>query len=170
LVTAEARAVFAFFRFSLVMYLITDSIDKCVRGNIHCLMPRTQPPFPIPVRRAFRKLGADIRDARRRRRVPTAVLAERAMISRATLGKVERGEPSVSLGIYAAVLYALGLIDRLATVADAREDTVGLALEEERLPKRIARTAHRKKASGRDQSDKVARSEESPEPEPPGPS
>lgn len=83
------------------------------------------------------KLGADVRDARRRRRLPTAVMAERALITRATLHKVERGDPGVSLGIYATVLFVLGLLDRLIDLAAARGDAVGLALEEERLPQRI---------------------------------
>lgn len=98
---------------------------------------RTIPPLPLPVRRALQKVGADIRDARRRRRLPTAVVAERTLITRATLHKVERGDPAVSMGIYATVLFVLGLIERLADVAAASGDTVGLALEEERLPKRI---------------------------------
>jgi len=92
---------------------------------------------PIPVARAIRKLGHDIRDARRRRRIPAAILAERASISRTTLHKVEQGDPGVSLGIYATVLFALGMIDRLADVADPIHDAVGLELEEEHLPKRI---------------------------------
>ncbi len=79
----------------------------------------------------------DIRDARRRRRIPTAVMAERALISRMTLNKVEKGNPGVSLGIYATVLFVLGMTDRLAELADARHDAVGLSLEEERLPQRI---------------------------------
>jgi transcriptional regulator with XRE-family HTH domain len=96
--------------------------------------------LPLPAQRALRKLGGDLRDARRRRRIPAAVLAERASISRTTLVKVERGEPGVSLGIYAAVLFALGLVDRLAELADVRHDPRGLALDEERLPKRIRRS------------------------------
>ena len=95
--------------------------------------------FPIPVQRALRKLGQDIRDARRRRRIPTAILAERASISRTTLVKVEKGEPGVSLGIYASVLFVLGMIDRLGDLTDVRHDELGLALEEERLPDRIRR-------------------------------
>jgi transcriptional regulator with XRE-family HTH domain len=93
--------------------------------------------IPIPVRRALSKLGADIRDARRRRRIPTAVMAERAMIVRATLQKAEKGDPGVSMGTYATLLFVLGLTDRLADLADARYDATGLALEEERLPQRI---------------------------------
>ena len=66
-----------------------------------------------------------------------AILAERASISRMTLNKVEKEEPGVSLGSYATVLFALGMADRLADVADARHDAVGLELEEEHLPERI---------------------------------
>src|SRR5258708_38611033 len=107
--------------------------------------PRKSPPLPIPVTRALRKLGQDLRDARRRRRVPVAILAERASISRMTLNKVEKGDSGVSLGKYATVLFALGMADRLADVADPRHDTVGLELEEERLPERI-RLPRRQKA------------------------
>lgn len=54
--------------------------------------------LPIPAKRALDKLGADIRDARRRRRIPTALMAERAGISRMTLNKIENGDPGVSMG------------------------------------------------------------------------
>jgi len=92
---------------------------------------------PIPVARAMRKLGHDIRDARLRRRIPVAVLAQRASISRMTLSKVEKGHPGVSLGTYATLLFALGMADRLSDLADSRHDKIGLELEEERLPERI---------------------------------
>jgi DNA-binding XRE family transcriptional regulator len=92
---------------------------------------------PVPVTRAVRKLGHDIRDARRRRRIPAAILAERASISRTTLHKVEQGDPGVSLGTYATVLFVLGMIDQLAGLADPKLDAVGLELEEEHLPERI---------------------------------
>ena len=93
--------------------------------------------IPVPVGRALRKLGHDIRDARRRRRIPVAILAERASISRTTLNKAEKGDPGVSLGTYATILFALGMVDRLADVADPRHDAVGRELEEEHLPERI---------------------------------
>jgi hypothetical protein len=66
-------------------------------------------------------------------------MAERAFITRTTLRKVENGNPGVSLGIYATVMFVLGLAPRLADLADTRTDEVGLQLEEERLPKRIRR-------------------------------
>ena len=98
---------------------------------------RTSITLPRPVQRALRKLGLDIRDARLRRRIPVAVAAERASISRVTLNKVEKGDPSVAVGIYATVLFVLGMAERLGDLADAKHDAVGLRLEEESLPKRI---------------------------------
>lgn len=102
-------------------------------------MPKARPSAstPLPVVRALRKLGSDIRDARRRRRIPVAILAERASISRTTLNRIEKGDPAAALGNYATVLFALGMIDRVSDIADPRRDAVGLALEEERLPQRI---------------------------------
>lgn len=85
----------------------------------------------------MRKLGQDIRDARRRRRIPTATMAQRASISRTTLGKVEKGDPGVQLGIYATILFVLGLTNRIGDLADVRHDDAGLELEEEHLPQRI---------------------------------
>lgn len=43
----------------------------------------------------------------------------------------------VSIGVYAAALHALGLLERLAEVAAAGRDEVGLALAAEQLPKRV---------------------------------
>ena len=94
---------------------------------------------PIPVKRALRKLGQDIRDARRRRRIPVEIMAERASISRTTLNKVEKGDPGVSMGIYARVLFVLGMAERLAELADVTSDALGLELEEAELPQRIRR-------------------------------
>ncbi len=64
-------------------------------------------------------------------------MAERAFISRSTLVRVEKGDPGVSLGIYASVLFVLGMADRLGDIVDAARDPIGLSLEEERLPRRI---------------------------------
>src|SRR5438552_11181908 len=93
--------------------------------------------MPLPVRHALRKLGRDIRDARRRRRIPAAIAAQRASISRTTLVKIEKGDPGVAMGIYATALFVLGVSERLADIADPKNDPVGLQLEQEHLPKRI---------------------------------
>jgi transcriptional regulator with XRE-family HTH domain len=103
-------------------------------------VPRTSPLLPLQVRRTLRQLGSDIRDARKRRRLPTAVVAERARISLPTLRRVERGDGSVGMGTYATVLWVLGLSDRIAGLAAPATDAVGMGLEEEHLPKRIRLT------------------------------
>jgi transcriptional regulator with XRE-family HTH domain len=98
---------------------------------------RAKTALPQPVRRTLKKLGADISVARRRRDISTLLMAERAFINRNTLAKVEKGDPGVSLGIYASVLFVLGMTDRLAELADPARDPLGQDLEIERLPKRI---------------------------------
>ena len=104
--------------------------------------------LPIPVSRALRKLGHDMKDARRRRRIPVAIAAQRASISKPTLIKVERGDPGVSIGSYATVLFILGMAERLAELVDLRNDPVGLQLEEENLPQRIRIAGRKKRPKG----------------------
>ncbi|MFL9498827.1 helix-turn-helix domain-containing protein [Rhodopseudomonas palustris] len=106
-------------------------------------MPTPHTP-PAAVRRALRKLGADIHDARRRRKLPMAVVAERAFTSRSTLQRVEAGDTNVGIGIYASVLQALGLLEGLSRVADIGSDSVGQSLASADLPKRI----HLKRPTG----------------------
>ena len=101
--------------------------------------------LPIPVQRALRKLGHDIRDARRRRRIPAAIAAQRASICRTTLVKIEKGDPGVAMGLYATVLFVMGMADVIGDLADPRSDSVGMQLEEERLPQRIRTRSNRKK-------------------------
>ncbi len=105
--------------------------------------------LPIPVTRALRKLGHDIKDARRRRRIPMAIVAQRASISKPTLIRVERGDSSVSIGSYATVLFVMGMADRLADVVDSKNDPVGLQLEEENLPQRIRGSRKQKAIKGK---------------------
>jgi transcriptional regulator with XRE-family HTH domain len=93
--------------------------------------------LPIPAKKALKKVGKDIGDARKRRRITMKLVAERAGISRVTLGKIEKGESTVSMGAYAAVLFTLGMIDHLQNLVDASTDIAGRELEEENLPKRV---------------------------------
>ncbi len=73
-----------------------------------------------------------------------AVVAERAFTSRSTLQRVEAGDASVSIGIYAGVLQALGLLEGLGQVADISNDSVGQALASAQLPKHV----HLKRRTG----------------------
>lgn len=91
----------------------------------------------LAVRRALRKLGEDIYNARRRRGLPAKIVAERAFTSRPTLRRVENGDHGVSIGVYAAVLHALGLLDGVGNLAAPAQDAVGMATAVENLPQRI---------------------------------
>ena len=93
--------------------------------------------LPRAARQALIKLGGDIAVARKKRRISTVSMAERAFISRGTLSRLEKGDPSVSMGIYATVLSILGLIEELGQVADRSSDTLGLDIEEDHLPKKV---------------------------------
>jgi len=89
-------------------------------------------------------MGEQIKMARLRRKISTGLVAERAGISRATLWAVEKGSPSVSIGIYAAVLHALNGMDRELLLI-AKDDELGRKLQDLDLP--IRKRAPRKKGN-----------------------
>ncbi len=93
--------------------------------------------LPRAARHALVKLGKDIVVARKKRRISTVSMAQRAFISRSTLTKIEKGDPTVSIGAYMSVLAILGLAKGVGDFADRSKDVVGLDIEEDRLPKRI---------------------------------
>jgi DNA-binding XRE family transcriptional regulator len=93
--------------------------------------------LPARVLRSLQKLGGDVATARRKRAFTVAMMAERTGVSRTTYLKVEKGDPSVSLGVYAMVLFVLGFEEALGGVADPQSDQTGLVLDADRLPKRV---------------------------------
>jgi transcriptional regulator with XRE-family HTH domain len=100
-------------------------------------MPTTS--IPLPAANALRKLGRDLALARRKRGISTADMAARLFVSRDTLWRLERGDPTVALGTLATAAFILQLHDRLAGLAAPATDVLALALDEERLPKHIHR-------------------------------
>ena len=80
-------------------------------------------------------MGNQIKMARLRRRIPAELVAERAGICRATLWAVEKGSPSVCIGIYAAVLHALNGMDKELLLI-AKDDELGRKLQDLELPTR----------------------------------
>lgn len=116
--------------------MLRETLNANKAARSEQIMP-TPHPCSAAVRKALAKLGGDIRDARRRRRLPMVVVAERAFTSRSTLQRVEQGDPAVSVGIYAAVLQALGLLEGLSLLADPSVDEVGQAMATEALPRRV---------------------------------
>ena len=93
--------------------------------------------IPLPVNKALRKLGSDLKEARIKRRLTMALVEERAGITHITLTKAEKGEASVSIGIYAKIMFVLGMIDNLYNLAEPDNDTIGKIYDKENLPKRV---------------------------------
>jgi transcriptional regulator with XRE-family HTH domain len=92
--------------------------------------------FPTVVRQ-MSALGERLRAARLRRRLSTIVFAQRTGVSRDTLNRLEKGDPTIALGTYARALRVLGLDRDLDAVA--RDDELGRKLQDLQLPPRRAR-------------------------------
>jgi DNA-binding XRE family transcriptional regulator len=72
-------------------------------------MPSKAPPVENQARAQLAALGARLRAERKAVRVSSTAVAEAAGISRVTLHRIEKGEPSVAVGAWANVIGALGL-------------------------------------------------------------
>ena len=93
-------------------------------------MPKATNANKLP-RRAEQNLqivGEQIRLARLRRDLSIAQIAERASCSELTVIRVERGTPTVAIGIYVRILFALGLDECILNIA--KDDEVGRTLQD----------------------------------------
>lgn len=79
------------------------------------------------------ELGERLKLARLRRHFTTVLVAKRCGISRTTLTKVEKGDPSVTMGTYLRVFSVYGLSDDLAKLA--ADDKLGRRLQDIELTK-----------------------------------
>ena len=93
--------------------------------------------LPQNVRGSLVKFGSDISIARRKRRLTAAMMCERLGVSKSTWQRLEKGDPTVSMGAYAQALFVLGFGTPWAELVDQRHDEQGLLLEIEHLPKRV---------------------------------
>jgi transcriptional regulator with XRE-family HTH domain len=82
-------------------------------------------------RRLLEQFGENIKLASKRRGYTQVLISERTGLSRLTIRKIERGDPTVSIGHYLAVLSVLGLADDLARVAE--DDALGRKLQDIKL-------------------------------------
>jgi len=94
-------------------------------------------PIPLPVERALRRVGHNVALARRRRNLSQEALAERIGASVNTVRRMEDGHPGTALQHVARALQVFGELDKFENLLDTSQDSVGLALMDERLPQRI---------------------------------
>ncbi|MDP1993370.1 MAG: helix-turn-helix transcriptional regulator [Syntrophales bacterium] len=93
--------------------------------------------LPSKMDEEMRRLGADIRLARQRRNMTQQMMAESMFVTAKTVRRVEAGDPGVSLGVYAAALFVLGFMGRLAKLAAPEMDTWGNWQQRKKAPKRV---------------------------------
>jgi transcriptional regulator with XRE-family HTH domain len=83
------------------------------------------------VEKQMRALGQRLKVARLRRRIPSTLFAERMGVSRDTLNRLEKGNPTIAFGTYMRALRVLGLDQDIDAVA--RDDALGRALQDQKL-------------------------------------
>lgn len=100
--------------------------------------PPVRHSLPVIAASALEKLGADLAIARVRRNESQRLWAKRLGVSIPTLIRLERGEPGVGIGIYAAALWMIGRVQALAALADPKQDQGALEREVRTAEKRRA--------------------------------
>ena len=83
----------------------------------------------------LQKLGRDIAVARKRRRMSMSEMAGRMMVNLKTVQRLEKGDPSVGVGILAAALWILGLHRRLGDLVAPESDSTALQEDIQNLPR-----------------------------------
>ena len=84
--------------------------------------------LPRKLEQKMQVVGEQIKLARLRRNLSVAQVAERATCSPLTVSRIEKGVPTVAIGIYLRVLYALQLDDDILSLA--KDDELGRALQD----------------------------------------
>ena len=89
---------------------------------------------PYAVEQTLARLGANLRTARLRRNLTLAEMAEKIGTGVRAVSDAERGKPSTGIAVYAALLWALDLLDQMNDVARPEDDATGqqLALARDR--------------------------------------
>ncbi|WP_301102711.1 helix-turn-helix transcriptional regulator [Propionivibrio sp.] len=92
----------------------------------------TAPPYAVE--QTLKRLGANLRTARLRRNLTIDDMAEKIGTGERAVADAEKGKPSTSIAVYAAMLWALDLLNQIADVAAPEKDDEGqtLALSRER--------------------------------------
>ena len=100
--------------------------------------------LPRKLEQKMQTVGEQIKLARLRRNLSVVQVAERATCSPLTVSRIEKGTPTVAIGIYLRVLYALQLDDDILLLA--KKDEMGRALQDLALKHR-ERTKQREPSS-----------------------
>ena len=87
--------------------------------------------MPRALTQQLQLMGEQIMLARKRRHLSMQDIADRATVTRLTVSKVEHGDPTGAMGIYARVLFALNLEKDISLLA--ANDPLGRLLQDAEL-------------------------------------
>jgi transcriptional regulator with XRE-family HTH domain len=96
-------------------------------------------PLPVRTRRSVVEIGEHLSTWRKLQGLTIQQIADRAGVTRQTLARLEKGDPSVSIGTVMNVTNALGQLSRVVESFDPYETAIGRARSEETLPQRVRR-------------------------------
>ena len=101
----------------------TSYINK-INANIYVMSKRSGAieSMPSAVLVQLRELGENLAVARKRRREPLRAWAQRIGVSEPTLMRMEKGDPSVSMAVYATALWLMGRSQVIADLAAPEHD------------------------------------------------
>ncbi len=98
--------------------------SKCIEG------------LPLSLIKDLKKLGENIKIARRKRNLSLDDMAARMSVNRKTLTRLEKGDPSIGFAVVASALFILGLDKNIEKLADPNEDKVGNVIIYEKFNKK----------------------------------
>ena len=94
-------------------------------------------PTPARTTRAAVDIGEGLKAWRKLHRLTAQQVAERAGVNRNTVGRLERGDPSVGFEVFLNVARSLGVLDRVVAAVDPYETELGRARADQVLPQRV---------------------------------
>ena len=128
-----------FFCFYIMLYICNNkSFNGIYMQHNSTRIKKSQ---PDELKSILKKLGENIKIARKRRQWTMEEMGSRIFVSRQTLSRLERGDPGITLSVLVAALWVLGLDKELFKVADPTQDQVGIFYEHQNMPKRVRKPA-----------------------------
>lgn len=94
-------------------------------------------PVPMRTRLAAKGIGENLAAWRKLRSLTVQQMADKADVSRATISRLEKGDPSIAFHTVLNVCNALGITDAVLTATDPYETDFGRAQADRSLPQRV---------------------------------
>lgn len=94
-------------------------------------------PVPFKTQQAAADIGHHLETWRKLRGLTAQQVAERAGVTRQTVGRLERGDLSVGTGVFLSVCRALDVLQAVVDATDPYETPFGRARADQVLPKRV---------------------------------